>query len=88
MANNDTVGVSLFYQNDWVMNTLKDYGFTPGKVSIHINGGKSVWRIDGKEYPMNENGYFKIPLDVMCEPGSMEIVDAQGNPVVLHDPDA
>lgn len=46
MANNDTVGVSLFYQNDWVMNTLKDYGFTPGKVSIHINGGKSVWRID------------------------------------------
>lgn len=55
MANNDTVGVSLFYQNDWVMNTLKDYGFTPGKVSIHINGGKSVWRIDGKEYPMNEN---------------------------------
>lgn len=124
--NANTVGVSLFYQNDWVINTLKDYGFTPGKVSIHINGGNcgdfylghndrlytipetqsrieainltnhleygapkgSVWRIDGKEYPMDENGYFNIPLDVMCEPGSMKIVDAQGNPVILHDPDA
>ncbi len=43
----------------------------------------SIWRIDGNEYPMDENGYFHIPSGIMCVPGEMEIVDSQGNPVTI-----
>lgn len=122
----NTIAAASLNSREWAVNTLKDFGFTPGKISIHINGGNcgdcyfgrdnrlysiagtqsliygmnhmnylehgapmgAVWRIEGKEYPMDEKGHFHIPMDAMCVPGSMEMVDADGNPVVLHNPDA
>lgn len=43
----------------------------------------SIWRIDGKEYPMDEKGYFQIPSGIMCVPGEMELVDSNGNLVQI-----
>lgn len=118
----NVIGVNMFFEKDWAVNTLKDLGFTPGKASIHRGEGNSgdfflgydnrlhtvsgaqsriqainltnylelgvssdsVWKIDGKEYSMNEQGYFNIPMDAMCIPGSMELIDRNGNPVVIH----
>lgn len=118
----NVIGVNMFFEKDWAVNTLKDLGFTPGKASIHRKEGNSgdfflgydnrlhtvsgaqsriqainltnylelgvssdsVWKIDGEEYSMNEQGYFNIPMDAMCIPGSMELIDRNGNPVVIH----
>lgn len=52
----------------------------------HFNCGVpsgSIWRIDGKEYSMDEKGYFQIPSGIMCVPGEMELVDSKGNPVKI-----
>lgn len=43
----------------------------------------AVYRIDGKEYPMDEEGYFHIPSGIMCIPNSMNLVDKDGNPFRL-----
>lgn len=46
----------------------------------------SIWKIDGKEYAMDENGNFHIPSGIMCVPGEMELVDRNGNPVIIKNP--
>ena len=120
--NGNLIGVNMFFEKDWVMDTLKNWGFTLGKASVSVKNGNSgeffygndnrlhtvsgaqsriqainvtnylelgvprdsVWKIDGKDYFMNENGYYDIPMDAMCVPGSMDLLDRNGNPVVIR----
>lgn len=120
--NGNVTGINMFFDKNWVLNTLDSFGFKPGKASVNIKGGNSgdffygndnrlhtisgaqsrirainvtnylelgvsrdsIWKIDGKQYSMNESGYFNIPMDAMCVPGSMDFVDKDGNPVVIH----
>lgn len=44
----------------------------------------AVYRIDGNEYPMDEDGFFHIPSGIMCVPNSMSLVDKDGNPFQLR----
>jgi hypothetical protein len=120
--NGNVTGINMFFDKNWVQNTLGSFGFTPGKASVNIQGGNSgdffygndnrlhtvsgaesrirainatnylelgvsrdsIWKIDGEQYSMNESGYFNIPMDAMCVPGSMDFLDRDGNPVVIH----
>ncbi len=120
--NGDIIGINMFFDKNKIIDTLKNFGFTPGKASVSIKGGNSgdffygndnrlhtvsgaesrirainvtnylelgvsrdsIWKIDGKQYSMNESGYFNIPMDAMCVPGSMDFVDRNGDPVVIR----
>lgn len=44
----------------------------------------AVWIIDGKEYQMDEKGYYQIPSGIMCVPGEMKLVDNNGNEVRIR----